>query len=74
MYKVIGEIGLHLIILVIHASGTGERGGARKSTEAGTRLVQKELEEQKEIRARKARPGRQDPETMNIRGSAKTSD
>lgn len=34
VYKVIEEIGLGLIISVIHASGRGERGGARKSTEA----------------------------------------
>lgn len=32
IYKVIGEIGLCLIISVIHASGRGERGGARNSS------------------------------------------
>lgn len=56
---------LCLIISVIHASGRGERGGARKNTEAGTRLVQKELEEEKGIKARKVRQGKQDRETMN---------
>lgn len=71
VYKVIAEIGPCLIISVIHASGREERGGARKSTEAGTRLVQKELEEQKEIRANKVRQGKQD---HKWRESAKTSD
>lgn len=72
VYKVIEEIGLCLIISVIHASGRGERGGARRSTEAETKSVQKELEEQKKIRTRKMKQGKQDNETTSEESQPKT--
>lgn len=73
VYKVIlGEVALCLIIPVIHASDKGERGDARKSTEAGTRLVQTDLEEQKGIKARKVRHRKQDHDTMNEESQPKT--